>query len=66
METYQILLDGHTLEAVLDDWMYHAHPADIRLRHAKTPNHYVLETTNPIYGARVVDHFCPKKVNIKK
>ncbi len=64
MEKYQILIDRDNLATVVDDWMYHG-GCDITLRIAKTKGCRVIETTNALYAARMVNYLkVAKKVNI--
>ena len=66
MEKYQILVKGDNVGRVIDDWMYSG-KCDITLRMAKTKGCRVIETTDPLYGARIVKWLhAAEKVNIVK
>ena len=63
---FQILLDGSSSRAVLDDWLERNIQSDLKVRRAKTPGHVVIETGDVLF-ARNVPIWNPScKVNIKK
>ena len=41
-EVFQILMDGNTSRAVLDDWLERNIQSDLKVRRAKTPGHVVI------------------------
>lgn len=54
------------MSGIIDDWLYKGE-ADITLRKAKTKGCRVIETTDPIYAARIVQWLhAAEKVNIVK
>ncbi len=66
MEKYQILVKGERVFGIIEDWMYKGE-ADITLRKAKTKGCRVIETTDPLYAARIVKWLqAAEKVNIIK
>lgn len=65
METYQILLNRFAMESVVDDWLHQGFRCDLRLRQAKTPGHFVMETTDALFAARVKEHHPAVKIHIK-
>lgn len=65
MDKYQILVKGDKVGMVIDDWMYRG-SCDLTLRVAKTNGCRVIETTDPLYAARMVKYLgAAEKVNIK-
>ena len=66
MERYQILVKCESVSTVVEDWMYNG-KCDITLRKAKTKGCRVIETTDPIFAARIVKWLhAAEKVNIVK
>ena len=66
MEKYQLLVKCERLESVLDDWIYSG-KCNITLRIAKTKGCRVIETTDPLYAARILNYLrAAEKVNIVK
>ena len=66
MDKYQILVKGDRMGMVLDDWLYSGQ-CDLTLRMAKTKGCRVIETTDALYAARIVNHLhAAEKVNIKQ
>ncbi len=66
MEKYQILVKGERVSGIIEDWMYKGE-ADITLRKAKTKGCRVIETTDPLYAARIIKWLqAAEKVNIVK
>ena len=64
MKKYQILVKTERLSAVIDDWMYSAE-CNITLRMAKTDGCRVIETSDPLYAARIVNYLqAAERVNI--
>lgn len=65
MDKYQILVKGDRVRGVIDDWM-HSGKCDLTLRMAKTRGCRVIETTDPLYAARMVKYLrAAEQVNIK-
>ena len=66
MEKYQLLVKGERVGGIIEDWM-HTGTADITLRIAKTKGCRVIETTDPLYAARIIKWLqAAEKVNIVK
>ena len=65
-DTIQVLIHGSHIGAVMDDWLESRRECDIRMRRAKTKGCIVLETTDLLYAAHIVQWFPDVKVNIKK
>lgn len=66
MDKYQILVNGDRVTGVIDDWMHNG-KADITLRMAKTKGCRVIETTDPLYAARIIKWLnAAERVNIVK
>ena len=59
-EEFQILLDGNSRRAVLDDWQ------ERNILRAKTPGHVVIETGDVLFARNVLIWNPSCKVNIKK
>ena len=59
-------MKGESVSTVVEDWMYSG-KCDITLRMAKTKGCRVIETTDPVYAARIVKWLrASVKVNIVK
>lgn len=65
-DTIQLLIAGTHISAVIEDWLESHRECDIKLRRAKTKGCVVLETTDIIYAAHIVQWFPNVKTNIKK
>ena len=66
MDKYQILVKGDRMSMVLDDWLYRDQ-CDLTLRMAKTNGCRVIETTDALYAARIVNYLhAEERVNIKE
>lgn len=65
-EVFQILLDGSSCRAVLDDWLERNIQSDLKVRRAKTTGHVVIETDNVLFARNVLIWNPNCKVNIKK
>ena len=65
-EEFQILLDGNSSRAVLDDWQEQHFRSDLKARRAKTPGHVVIETGDVLFARNVLIWNPSCKVNIKK
>ena len=66
MKKYQILVKCGRLDSVLDDWIYSG-KCDITLRMATTKGCRVIETTDALYAARILNYLrAAEKVNIVK
>ena len=65
-DTIQLLIAGTHISAVIEDWLERHRECDIKLRRAKTKGCVVLETTDIIYAAHIVQWFPNVKTNIKK
>lgn len=65
-DTIQVLIHGSHIGAVMEDWLESRRECDIRVRRAKTKGCIVLETTDLLYAAHIVQWFPDVKVNIKK
>lgn len=53
-EVFQILLDGSSSRAVLDDWLERNIQSDLKVRRAKTPGHVVIETGDVLFARNVL------------
>jgi hypothetical protein len=53
-EEFQILLDGNSSRAVLDDWLERNIQSDLKVRRAKTPGHVVIETGDVLFARNVL------------
>ena len=65
-DTVQLLIHGSHIGAVMVDWLEGNRACDIKVRRAKTKGCIVLETTDIIYAAHIVQWFPNVKTNIKK
>ena len=66
MDKYQLLVKGDNVGMVIDDWMYSG-KCDLTLRMAKTKGFRVIETTSPLYAARILNYLrAAEKVSIVK
>lgn len=65
-DTIQVLIHGSHIGAVMEDWLESRRECDIRVRRAKTKGCIVLEITDILYAAHIVQWFPDVKVNIKK
>jgi len=66
MEKYQILVKGDRVPYVMEDWIERGN-CDLTLRMARTKGCRVIETTDPLYAARIVKWLgAAEKVNIVK
>lgn len=65
-DTIQVLIHGSHIGVVMEDWLESRRECDIRVRRAKTKGCIVLETTDILYAAHIVQWFPDVKVNIKK
>ena len=66
MDKYQLLVKGDNVGMVIDDWMYSG-KCDLTLRMAKTQGCRVIETTDTLYAARMVNYLmAAERVNIVK
>ena len=65
-DTIQLLIPGSHIGAVMEDWLDGNRECDIKVRRAKTKGCIVLETTDIIYAAHIVQWFPNVKTNIKK
>lgn len=64
--TIQLLIHGSHIGAVMEDWLDGNRECDIKVRRAKTKGCIVLETTDILYAAHIVQWFPNVKTNIKK
>lgn len=63
---YRILLKGSEASSVLTEWWEASVRADLRVRKAKTPRHFVVETTDTLFASHILQ-MCPGcPVNIKE
>ena len=62
----QLLIPGSHIGAVMEDWLDGNRECDIKGRRAKTKGCIVLETTDILYAAHIVQWFPNVKTNIKK
>ena len=62
----QLLIHGSHIRAVMEDWLDGNRECDIKVRRAKTKGCIVLETTDILYAAHIVQWFPNVKTNIKK
>ncbi len=66
MDKYQILVKGDHVGMLVDYWM-HCGQCDLTLRMARTKGCRVIETTDPLYAARILNYLrAAEKVNIVK
>lgn len=66
MDKYQLLVKDDNVGMVIDDWLYFC-KCDLTLRMAKTKGFRVIETTSPLYAARILNYLrAAEKVNIVK
>ena len=65
-DTIQLLIHGSHIGAVMEDWLDGNREGDIKVRRAKTKGCIVLETTDILYAAHIVQWFPNVKTNIKK
>lgn len=66
MDKYQILVKSDRVGMVIDDWMCSG-KCDLTLRMAKTKGCRVIETTDALYAARIVNYLhAAERVNIKE
>lgn len=65
-DTIQLLIAGTHIGAVMEDWLESHRACDIRVRRAKTKGCVVLETTDVIYAAHIVQWFPKVKTNISR
>ena len=65
-DTIQLLIHGSHIGAVVEDWLDGNRECDIKVRRAKTKGCIVLETTDILYAAHIVQWFPNVKTNIKK
>jgi hypothetical protein len=66
MEKYQILVKCDRLGGIIEDWM-RCGKCNLTLRVAKTDGCSVIETTDPLYAARIIKWLqAAERVNIIK
>lgn len=66
MDKYQLLVKSDNVEMVIDDWMFSG-KCDLTLRMAKTNGCRIIETTDPLYAARILNFLrAAEKVNLVK
>ncbi len=53
METYLLLFPAHAARGIIDDWLANDTACDLRFRRARTKGHIVIETTDPLFAARL-------------
>lgn len=68
MKKFQILLHNFHARHFVDDWITspESYPADITLRHAKTPGCTVIETTDSMVAVQIKEAFEALKMNVKE
>lgn len=66
MEVYQLLIDAHGCRSVIDDWLANDIACDLRFRRAKTKGHVVIETTDVLFGQRVLSSYYCKQCQVKR
>lgn len=64
-DTIQLLLRGTHAATVMTEWWETNRESDLRWRRAKTKGCAVLETTDLMFAARIVQWYEGVKVNIK-
>ena len=64
-EVFQILLDGSSSRAVLDDWLERNIQSDLKVRRAKTPGHVVIETRDVMFARNIQVWHPSCQINIK-
>ena len=62
---FQLLVPGRTAAHIVEDWMIKGTKTDLRLRRAKTRGKVVIETTDTLFAANIVQLY-GAKVNIKE
>ena len=63
---FQLLLNGHAVASVINEWWEASTQADVRIRKAKTKGCFVLETEDAIFAAHIIKLWPGNKVNVKK
>ena len=63
---FQLLLRGSEAAKVVDEWWHMQRDCDIRVRRAKTKGCTVIETTDTIFTAHVLQWWPGTKVNVKE
>ena len=61
---YQILLPADRAHFVIDEWLAQSTTADMRVRRARTPRRFVIETTDVVFASHIVMFNPGCKVNI--
>jgi len=65
-DTVQLLVSGSHIGAVMEDWLKGLRTCDLRVRRAKTRGSVVIETTDLMYAAHIVQRYPDVKTNLKK
>ncbi len=63
---FQLLLRGKEASSVVDEWFSMNRACDLRVRHAKTDGCVVIECTDMIFAAHVIQWWPGTKVNVKE
>ena len=63
---FQLLLSGHAVASVTNEWWEASIQADARIRKAKTKGCFVLETEDTIFAAHIIKLWPGTKVNVKE
>lgn len=63
---FQLLLSGHAVASVTNEWWEASIQADARIRKAKTKGCFVLETEDTIFAAHIIKLWPETKVNVKE
>lgn len=66
MEVYQLLVEAYGCRTIIDDWLSNDISCDLRFRRAKTKGHVVIETTDVLFGQRILRSPYCKKLQIKE
>lgn len=63
---FQLLLSGHAVASVTNEWWEASIQADARIRKAKTKGCFVLETEDTVFAAHIIKLWPEAKVNVKE
>lgn len=65
MEIYQLLVEAYGSRPIIEEWLSNDIACDLRFRRAKTKGHIVIETTDVLFGQRILRSPYCKKCQIK-
>ena len=63
---FQLLLSGHAVASVINEWWEASIQADVRIRKAKTNGCLVLETDDAIFASHILKLWPGTKINVKE